>query len=47
MGKNKTSNTLLVKTPISKTTTLKKEKELEISIKMVLTEIMRVDESGS
>jgi len=47
MGKKKNSNTLLVETPISKTTTLKTEKETEINIKMVLPGMLRVDESGS
>jgi len=47
MGKKKNSNTLLVETPISKTTTLKTEKGIEISIKMVLTGMLLVDECGS
>ena len=46
-GEEKNSNILLVETSISKTTTLKTEKGIEISIKMVLTGMLRVDESGS
>jgi hypothetical protein len=39
-GKEKNSNTLLFETAILKTTSLKAEKALEISIKMVLTDML-------